>query len=68
MQSQGLSEPESEVLSQIALGLTGMQIAHRTHYSYGAVNTMRTEGYRKLGVHSKSELSHCLGKNVVVAD
>lgn len=67
MQSQGLSEPESEVLSQIALGLTGVQIAHKTHYSYGAVNTMRAEGYRKLGVHSKSELSHCLSKNVITA-
>lgn len=68
MQSQGLSEPESEVLSQIALGLTGVQIAHKTHYSYGAVNTMRAGGYRKLGVHSKSELSNYLSENVTVSE
>ncbi len=64
LRSQGLSKIQANVLLLVSQGATGTQVAQELFYSIGAVNTMRAEGYRKLGLHSAQQLSELLEQSV----
>lgn len=64
LRSQGLNKTQANILLLVSQGATGAQIAQELFYSMGAVNTMRAEGYRKLGVHSAQQLSELLDRSV----
>ncbi len=53
---RGLSPKEREVVGYIALGLSNRQIAEKLFVSEKTVDTHRFRVYRKLGIHSRSEL------------
>ena len=64
MRSRGIGEQGAEILLRAAQGMTAKQIAAETNYSVGRVNAICWEGYKKLNVHSRSELRECLGRAI----
>lgn len=52
----GLTDREREVLSMIASGMTGPQIAEELHLSPHTIRTHRDHIMEKLGLHSRTEL------------
>lgn len=64
MRSRGIGEHNAEILLRAAQGMTAKQIAVETSYSVGRVNAICWEGFKKLNVHSRSELRDCLEKAI----
>ena len=63
LRSRGLSDTEAHVAELIAQGYTGAQIQRMLYVSTGTVNGSRAAAYRKLGIHSRSELVALLDKS-----
>lgn len=61
-QSMGLSELEAQIAALSARGYTRPQICEMLHIAAGTVNSCRAAAYRKLGVHSKEELTALLNE------
>lgn len=61
--SKGLSPLEAQVATLSAQGYTRPQICEMLHIAAGTVNSCRAAAYRKLGVHSKEELTELLDKS-----
>lgn len=55
--SKGLNPTEMDVTRLVLQGLTSPEIASRLNLSRGAVNSARRGAYRKLGIHSRTELA-----------
>lgn len=51
----GLTAREAEVLSLIALGLTNIEIAHRSYLSINSVKSYIRSAYRRIGVTRRSQ-------------
>ena len=66
LRSQGLNELEANVLCKTVQGMTATQIAMETCYSVGHIGAIRAQGYEKLGIHSRSELSDLLEELVTL--
>lgn len=64
MRSRGIGERSAEILLRAAQGMTAKQIAAETSYSVGRVNAICWEGFKRLNVHSRSELRDCLEKAI----
>ena len=60
LRAHGLSELEAEVLVGTAQGETSSSIAARLSIAPATVGSYRLRGYRKLGLHSRQELSRYL--------
>ncbi len=60
--TMGLSELEAQVAILSAQGYTRPQICEVLHIAAGTVNGCRAAAYRKLGVHSKEELTALLNE------
>ncbi len=60
--SKGLSPLEAQVAILSAQGYTRPQICEVLHIAAGTVNGCRAAAYRKLGVHSKEELTALLNE------
>jgi DNA-binding NarL/FixJ family response regulator len=56
-----LTPKEKEILQQLVKGFAYKQIAHNTHISPETINTHIKNIYRKLNVHSRSEISARFG-------
>lgn len=63
LRSRGLGELEVKTISGVLQGKANAQIARDSHYALGSVNSARWSAYRKLGIHSKKELSELLRLN-----
>ena len=63
LRSKGVNELEALVLSKIAQGKTGPQIARELHYSLGTINGLRSHAYQAINVHSKQELIDLLNQD-----
>lgn len=55
--SKGLNPTEVDVARLVLQGLASPEIASRLNLSRGAVNSARRGAYRKLGIHSRTELA-----------
>ena len=55
--SKGLNPTEVDVARLVLRGLASPEIASRLNLSRGAVNSARRGAYRKLGIHSRTELA-----------
>lgn len=62
LQAMGLGELETQVATLSAQGYTRPQICEMLHIAAGTVNSCRAAAYRKLGVHSKEELTALLNE------
>lgn len=60
---RGCNETQAAVLFAIARGLSSAEICRELSYSRGAVNSARARGYRRLGIHSRSELVAVLSQD-----
>lgn len=58
--SKGLNPTEVDVARLVLQGLASPEIASRLNLSRGAVNSARRGAYRKLGIHSRTELVEIL--------
>lgn len=58
--SKGLNPTEVDVARLVLQGLARPEIASRLNLSRGAVNSARRGAYRKLGIHSRTELAEIL--------
>lgn len=58
--SKGLNPTEVDVARLVLQGLASPEIASRLNLSRGAVNSARRGAYRKLGIHSRTELAEIL--------
>lgn len=63
LRSRGLGDLEVKTVSGVLQGKPSTQIARDFHYALGSVNSARWSAYRKLGIHSKKELSELLRSN-----
>lgn len=58
--SKGLNPTEVDVARLVLQGLASPEIASRLNLSRGAINSARRGAYRKLGIHSRTELAEIL--------
>lgn len=56
LRGRGLTHTQEDVVLGILRGQTSAQIGLALHYSRGTVNTARAAAYKRLDVHSRSEL------------
>lgn len=56
LRGRGLTHIQEDVVLGILRGQTSAQIGLALHYSRGAINTARAAAYKRLDVHSRSEL------------
>lgn len=59
----GLTETEARVLTLASLGMSRSQIANQLYIAPGTVNGAKATAYRKLNIHSASELKALLEKH-----
>lgn len=64
LSSQGLTPSQCNVLSLIYQNMSSSQIASELSYSIGTINSIRFEGYKQLGIHSKSQLRELIDSNI----
>lgn len=57
---RGATDLQGFVVSHIAMGESGRQIARAAGYSVGSVNSARLAAYKLLGVHTRAELLELL--------
>ncbi|MES1224161.1 MAG: LuxR C-terminal-related transcriptional regulator, partial [Bacteroidota bacterium] len=63
IENYNLTEKEKEILEKLVQGLSYKQIAHECQIAKETLNTHIKNIYRKLNVHSRSEVAARFGRN-----